>query len=138
MKTRRTFIKSASALAAASGVLGIREASAETGKSTKGMMLHNVYFWLKPTVTEADRKAFEQGLRTLVKSIKEVSNSDIGVPAATPKRDVVDQSFGYSLFIRFKSMADHDAYQKHAAHQKFVQDHSALWEKVVVYDSSVI
>jgi hypothetical protein len=31
-------------------------------------------------------------------------------------------------------MAAHDRYQVGEAHQKFMADHAAKWEKVVVYD----
>jgi len=107
-------------------------------ESSKGLLQHQVYFWLKSTVTDADRTAFEKGLRDLVSGIKEVYKSEIGIPAKTAARDVVDHTFGYSLLVWFKAIADHDVYAVHPVHQKFIDDHSALWEKVVVYDSTIM
>ena len=142
MNNRRTFLKAATAITAMTSIFGYKSAKAKNRISTmgnsKGMLQHQVYFWLKSNVTEADRKSFEKGLRDLVNGIKEVHSSEIGVPAKTEARDVVDLSFGYSLLVWFKSIREHDIYQSHAVHQKFINDHSALWEKVVVYDSTTL
>ncbi|MDZ7608351.1 MAG: Dabb family protein [Cyclobacteriaceae bacterium] len=142
MKDRRTFLKATTALAAMAGVFGYKSSQAKNSsnsmESAKGLLQHQVYFWLKSTVTDADRKVFEKGLRDLVGGIKEVHSSEIGIPAKTEARGVVDLSFGYSLLVWFKSIKEHDIYQTHAVHLKFIDDHSALWEKVVVYDSTVI
>jgi catalase (peroxidase I) len=35
-------------------------------------------------------------------------------------------------------MEDQNVYQKHEAHQKFIDDFSSIWEKVKVYDSALI
>ncbi len=102
------------------------------------MMMHNVYFWVKNGVTEQEKKGFEQGLKDLVSSIKEVNKAEIGIPAATDDRNVVDLSFAYSLFTWFKSIDDHNIYQGHATHNKFIEDFSHLWEKVIVYDSELL
>ncbi len=142
MKDRRTFLKATTALAAVAGIFGYKSSQAKNHsnsmESSKGLLQHQVYFWLKSTVTDADRKVFEKGLRDLVGGIKEVHRSEIGVPAKTTPRDVVDHSFHYSLLVWFKTIADHDVYAVHPVHQKFINDHSTLWEKVVVYDSTVI
>ncbi len=142
MKNRRTFLKAATAFAAVAGVFGYKSSQAKNQinsmESSKGMLQHQVYFWLKSTVTDADRKAFEKGLRDLVGGIKKVHSSEIGIPAKTEARDVVDNTFGYSLLVWFKTIADHDIYAVHPVHLKFIEDHSALWEKVVVYDSEII
>lgn len=107
-------------------------------KVNKNMMMHNVYFWVKNGVSKQEKKDFEQGLKNLVSNIKEVNNAEIGIPAATDDRDVVDLSFAYSLFTWFKSINDHKIYQEHAAHKKFIEDFSGLWEKVIVYDSDLV
>jgi len=142
MKDRRTFLKATTLLATISGIFGYKTLQAKNRitimENSKGMMQHQVYFWLKSTVTESDRKAFEKGLHNLISNIKEVSKAEIGVPAKTADRDVVDHSFAYSLLVRFKTIEDHNIYQSHAAHQKFIDDHAALWEKVKVYDSEMI
>lgn len=102
------------------------------------MIRHNVYFWLKNEVTEAQRKGFEKGLNKFLSSIKEIHQADIGIPAGTPDRDVVDKSFGYSIFVSFKSVEDHNVYQEHPAHKVFIDDFADLWSEVKVYDSEVI
>jgi len=142
MKDRRTFLKAATMFAAVAGVFGYKSSQAKnlsnSMESSKGMLQHQVYFWLKPTVTDAERKKFEKGLRDLVGGIKEVQKSEIGVPAKTAVRDVVDHSFHYSLLVWFKTIADHDIYSTHPVHLKFIDELSALWVKVVVYDSTIL
>jgi hypothetical protein len=59
-----------------------------------------------------------------------------GFPAGTD-RSVVDNSFGVSLHIEFANAADHDVYQDHPDHHRFIEECSPLWERVVVYDSLV-
>jgi len=102
------------------------------------MLQHNVYFWLKEGVSDDKKKRFEQGIKDFVSSVKEVHQAEIGIPAGTPDREVIDKSFGYSIFVWFKSIDDHNVYQKHPAHEKFINDFSDLWEKVQVYDSELI
>ena len=102
------------------------------------MIRHNVYFWLKNTVTSAQRKDFEKGLNKFLSSVKEIEHADVGIPASTPNRDVIDKSFGYSIFVSFKNVQDHNIYQEHSAHKVFIEDFSDLWAEVKVYDSEVI
>ena len=56
------------------------------------MIRHNVYFWLKPTLTPAQRATFEQELKHLL-AIKYLEHAFAGTPAATEKRPVTDHSF---------------------------------------------
>ncbi len=98
------------------------------------MMMHNVYFWLKDGVSEAEKRGFELGLKDLVHGVPEIHLAHIGKPAKTKDRDVVDHSFAYSLFIQFRTIADHDVYQDHRVHKAFVEKYSLLWDRVTVYD----
>ena len=59
----------------------------------------------------------------------------IGVPAATEERSVIDASYSASELIFFDDLVGQKAYQDDPIHQQFVADCSALWEKVVVYDT---
>ena len=102
------------------------------------MIQHNVYFWLKEDVSDDKRKKFGTGIKDFVSQVKEVHKAEIGIPAGTSDRDVVEHSFGYSLFVWFQTIEDHDVYQTHPAHDKFISDFSDLWEKVQVYDSELV
>ena len=99
------------------------------------MLIHNVHFWLKEEVSESEKEGFKKGLKELGSTIKEIHQFEVGSPAGTPAREVVDHSFGYSLFIWFKSVEDHNFYQTSPAHDKFVNDFSSLWARVQVFDS---
>jgi len=144
MNNRRKFIKSTSVLIASAGMMGYQVVYSKNkirliDKTLKeGMLQHNVYFWLKSGLDNKDQKNFEKGLKDLVSSVKEVNKAEIGIPAPTPARDVVDKSFGYSLFVWFKSIEDHNIYQDHPAHKKFIDDCSKYWTKVQVFDSELI
>ncbi len=143
MKNRRKFIKSASLIAAGAGTIGYHFSQAKNlitsiNLKTKKSMIHNVYFWVKNDVSESGKKKFEQGIKDFVSTVKEIHKVEIGVPAPTEDRDVVDHSFDYAMFVWFKNIDDHNVYQKHPAHKKFIDDYSQLWEKVKVYDSDLI
>ncbi len=144
MKNRRKFIKSASLIVAGAGMMGYQVAHSKnriisiTKKTKKDMLQHNVYFWIKEGVSETEKKKFEQGIQDFVSAIKEIHKVEIGVPAPTDEREVVDHSFAYSMFVWFKSIEHHNVYQEHAAHKKFIADFSSIWEKVNVYDSELI
>ena len=63
-----------------------------------------------------------------------IKTRHIGTPAATD-RDVIDNTWSYSLILAFDSKEKQDIYQSHQAHLKFIENASSLWEKVLVYDS---
>ncbi len=103
-------------------------------KPAKKMLLHHVFFWLKNPASAEDRNKLIEGLRTLSK-IDSVRELHIGVPADTEKRPVVENSYSVSELMFFDDTPGQATYQEHPIHKKFVEDHSALWEKVVVFDS---
>jgi len=96
--------------------------------------VHVVYFWLNNPDNADDRKEFETALNTFLNSSEYAKTKFIGVPAKTP-RDVVDNSYTYSLILSFNSKEEQDKYQKEPVHLKFVEDAQHLWSKVQVYDS---
>jgi hypothetical protein len=105
-------------------------------KQTEGfenLFIHHVYFWLKKPVTAEVRSKFEKGLKALVK-VETIVGYHLGIPAGTA-REVIDSTYTYSLLVTFKNRQDQDTYQIHPIHLKFIEDCSAFWEKVVVYDS---
>ncbi len=98
---------------------------------------HVVYFWLKNPDNNSDRQAFEASLKKFLQNSRYAQTNFIGVPAQTP-RDVVDNSYTYSLILSFPSKEIQDKYQEEPAHQVFIEEASHLWEKVLVYDSTGI
>ncbi len=95
---------------------------------------HVVYFWLNNPENEQDRLDFETSLKKFLNSSMYAQTKFIGVPADTP-REVVDNSYTYSLILTFPSKEIQEKYQNEAAHLVFIEEASHLWEKVKVYDS---
>jgi hypothetical protein len=95
--------------------------------------IHHVYFWFKKPISKKDKTRFEAALKKLV-TIETIVEMHLGVPATT-RREVVDRSYTFSLLTTFKNKDDHDIYQTHPTHLKFIEEFSDLWEKVLVYDS---
>jgi hypothetical protein len=129
-QTRRTFVTSAVALGASTAATAMP--TMET--KDKKQLTHHVFFWLKNRDSKEDLAKLLDGLRTL-KKIETIRKLHIGVPASTEKRDVVDNSYSASELMFFDDTAGQKTYQDHPIHQKFIENCSHLWEKVVVYDS---
>jgi len=100
------------------------------------MLIHSVYFWFKPDADPTLVEAFEAGLKQLV-SIPQIRQAYFGRPEATPKRDVIDDSYTWSLVEFFSSLEDHDLYQEHPLHLDFLSKFAASWQRVQVYDVRV-
>ena len=97
-------------------------------------LVHHVFFWLKNPDSKEDLTALLDGIRGLG-AIPQVKGLHVGVPADTEKREVVENSYHASEILLFDSLEDQAAYQTHPLHQKFVEDHSHRWAKVVVFDT---
>lgn len=95
---------------------------------------HVVYFWLNNPDNSKDRQAFEKSLKKFLDNSQYAKTKFIGVPANTP-RDVVDNSFTYSLILSFPSKEIQNLYQQEPAHLLFIKESEHLWERVQVYDS---
>jgi len=100
-------------------------------------LAHHVFFWLKNPDSKEDLEKLLAGIRTLAK-IETVRAIHVGVPASTEKREVVDNSYSASELLMFDDVEGQNAYQVHPIHQKFVEDCSHLWSKVVVFDSITV
>nr|WP_294813250.1 Dabb family protein [uncultured Sphingomonas sp.] len=124
---RRDIVKGA-ALGAAAMASGSATAAPAGGK-----IVHHVFFWLKNPESAADRDQLIAGLRKLA-AVDVVRSLQIGVPASTEQRDVVDSSFQVSELMVFDNVADQKTYQDHPVHKDFVAKCSHLWAKVIVYD----
>jgi len=106
--------------------------------TAQGNFAHTVYFWLNNPDNMVERDAFEESLRNFIFSSLYIDSRHIGVPAATGQREVVDDSYTYSLLLTFKDKAAQDKYQDEDVHKQFIEESSHLWSKVVVYDSENI
>jgi len=95
---------------------------------------HVVYFWLNNPNDDVDRAEFEKALKQFLNTSEYAQTRFIGTPANTP-RDVVDNSWTYSIILTFPSKEIQDKYQKEPVHLKFVEEASHLWERVQVYDA---
>ena len=96
------------------------------------MFAHSVYFWLKEGLGEEGLNHFREGLNSLA-AIDTVKQSYIGVPALTD-RAVIDRTYSYALILIFDDQKGHDVYQEHEAHDKFRNECSVYWSKVLIYD----
>ncbi len=96
--------------------------------------VHTVFFWMKDPANEVANKKFEASLRKFLDHSKYAKTQFIGRPPKAT-RNVVDDSFTYSLVLSFESAEAQENYQKEVAHLIFIEESKDLWEKVVVYDA---
>ena len=99
----------------------------------KDIFVHHVYFWLKNAGDKEDLDKLVAGLKKL-SAVKTIKQFHIGKPAGT-NRDVIETSYAVSWLVFFDNAADQANYQTDPIHLKFVEECSALWVKVIVYDS---
>lgn len=138
MPTRRTFLVGTALLGAAAAVGADQSAiKPSAGKESLPKLLHHVFFWLKNPDSAVDRAALVAGVKTLA-AIETIRTIHVGIPASTEKRDVVDNSYHVSELLGFDDVEGQNIYQTHPIHQKFVDDCSHLWSKVVVYDALAV
>ena len=98
------------------------------------MLVHTVYFWLKPELTEAQRADFRRGVESLG-GIKAVDKIYVVTPAKTEKRPIIDDSYSVALTVLCKDLAAHDAYQVDPIHLAFISQFKTLWNRVQIYDA---
>jgi len=98
---------------------------------------HTVFFWFKNPDHKEDRIKFEKSLQKFLDNSAYAKTNFIGTPPKAT-REVVDDSFTYSLVVTFASAEDQEAYQSEAPHLLFIEECKALWEKVIVYDANGI
>ena len=97
------------------------------------MLVHTVFFWLRPDLTAEDSERFAAAVGSLV-DIPFVRHGWVGRPAATLDRGPVDGSYAVGLVVAFDDLDGHDAYQVHPDQLRFVADCAPLWTRVQVYD----
>ena len=98
------------------------------------MLVHTVFFWLKPELTPAQRAEFRRGVESL-SGIKAARQVHVGVPAATAKRPIIDDSYSVALTVIVDDVAGHDAYQVDPLHLAFVEKFKTFWTRVQIYDA---
>jgi hypothetical protein len=98
------------------------------------MLIHTVYFWLKPELTAAQRAEFRAAVETLG-GIKAVEKVYVGTPAATERRAIIDASYDVALTVICRDVAAHDAYQVDPLHLAFVKQCNTFWSRVQIYDA---
>ena len=129
--TRRRFLDNTSKAAMAGTV--IFAANKPSEMELKNIFIHHVYFWLNNPDSKDDLNKLKEGLTKLSK-VKTIKQFHMGKPADT-NRDVIERTYAISWLCMFDNAADQESYQTDPIHLKFVEDYSALWKKVVVYDS---
>jgi len=98
------------------------------------MLVHTVYFWLKPELTAQQQADFFRGVSTLG-DIKAVDKLYIGRPAQTERRPIIDSSYSIALTVLCKDIAAHDAYQVDPIHLEFIAAFKTFWNRVQIYDA---
>ena len=96
------------------------------------MLVHSVYFWLKEGLAAEELEDFRSQLRAIA-AIDSVRQSHIGVPADTD-RPVIERSYSYGLILLFDDQQGHDDYQVHETHERFRQECSRYWTRVLIFD----
>jgi hypothetical protein len=136
--TRRDFLVSAALLSAAASVSATPDSSKSANTTTAlPHLLHHVFFWLKNPGSAEDLAQLVAGVKALG-AIETVRSIHVGVPASTEKREVVDNSYHVSELLCFDDVDGQNIYQAHPLHQKFIDECSHLWSKVVVYDALAV
>ncbi|MGF7156024.1 Dabb family protein [Novosphingobium gossypii] len=138
METSRRELAAMIALGSTGIALSSTSSPAQTGTTLASpALVHHVFFWLKRPGSQKDREQLIAGLRTL-RNIPVIRRLEIGVPAGTESRDVVDASYDVSELMFFDNVQDQKTYQEHPVHQQFVKSCEHLWAKVVVYDMATV
>jgi Stress responsive A/B Barrel Domain len=97
------------------------------------MLVHTVFFWLKPDLTAEQHADFRRGVESLA-TIKATEKVFVGTPAAVPDRPVIDKSYSVGLTVLCKDIAAHNAYQVDPIHLAFIERCKPYWSRVQVYD----
>ncbi|GHE23103.1 Dabb family protein [Sphingobacterium griseoflavum] len=137
---RRNFLKSVAVAGTSATVLsacatGANDAAGQ--ELTAGCIVHSVYFWLKEGLAKEEEQDFLNFFEAL-KKVPGIHSFHVGKPAATTAREVVDNSFQYSLIVTFKNLQDINTYEKHPDHLAASEKYSKYWTKVAVRDMELI
>jgi len=98
------------------------------------MLVHSVFFWLKPELSAEQRADFRKGVESLG-TISAVDKVYVGIPAGVPDRPIIDKSFAIGLTVICKDIAAHNAYQVDPIHLAFIERFKTYWSRVQIYDA---
>ena len=91
-------------------------------ENSTGPLLHTVFFWLKNPENDSARKTFETAIRKLIRTNPQATANHLGCPAASEKREVVDNTFTYCYTMSFPSVEAQNMYQEDPTHQLFIEE----------------
>ena len=132
-KARRSFIRYSLAAVSGIGILPTISACSNRNSDLSQLFVHHVFFWLKEPDNKEAMDKCKHELNRLV-TIETIRFKHVGEPADTD-REVIDNSYQFSLLLIFDNKKGHDIYQEHEKHKIFIEECKDLWENVLVYDS---
>ena len=109
-------------------------ASAEEKAAAKGPLAHMVFFSLKESTPENQKKLVAACNKYLAKH-PGILYYSAGILAGDLARPVNDREFDVGLHLVFESKEAHDRYQDAPDHVRFVTENKETWKKVRVFDS---
>jgi hypothetical protein len=128
---------SAGSILAGLALLALAAPAVAAASEPQGRALaHDVYFTLKDASPEARQKLVD-ACNSYLSGHAGAIYFAAGTRAAELQREVNDLGFDVSLHVYFADQAAHDAYQDHPRHKKFIEEMSANWKAVRVFDSWV-
>ncbi len=97
------------------------------------MLNHTVLFWLDSSLTDDQFSEFLADLKGLG-NISVVNQCQVGQPASTPQRPVIDTSYSAALTVLVDDVDAHNMYQVDPIHTAFVNKWKAYFQRVQIYD----
>jgi hypothetical protein len=107
-----------------------------SGTSKSAPLAHIVFFTLADS-NDANRSKLVEGCKKYLDKHDGILYFGVGVNAPEYAREVNDRDYDVALHLIFETAKDHDAYQTHPRHLKFVEECKGLWKKVRVFDSTL-
>lgn len=107
-----------------------------TMNNIQGPFYHVVFFWMNNPDSTQEQEQLLSELERFMDKIPQPISKHIGKPAGTP-REVVDNTYQFSLVLNFESKESQDEYQTDPIHLEFIDRAQHLWKKVQVYDSYI-
>ena len=93
------------------------------------MIHHLVWFKLKENITSKEKIQLKNGLEGMIPLIPQIIEMACGEDFSGRSR-----GFAWGLSVQFQSREDGEIYDKHPAHQAFIQKHKHLWTDVQALD----